>query len=277
MPRPILYFVRHGETDGNKRKVMQGMVNGSENQLNEEGRHQAKIAAVKLFESLKPALLALLDRIHKLQRDYPSDWKQRLSPKEKIVILVSPLNRADDTYAEFPAYLVSQLGEDAAELLFVESGCVLVQEIDFGDIDGKSESDVSADPDKRAALQAYRALNPLATGKGGEHFLGLAIDRAEKLLDYINEHFPNQIVVMFSHGTLGTAVRVRLGDAELVDAEGWIDQRSKSLPNAKPFDIVPSRLRRWVDLGLADLYRRHGPDPSDLTIEWAESDPDECI
>ena len=71
----------------------------------------------------------------------------------------------------------------------------------------------------------------------GETFLSLLEHRAPELIAYLNHHYAGKTVVIFTHGSFSSAVRVLMNDPAVFDQEGWIDGRTHMLKPAIPYDL----------------------------------------
>ena len=91
---PML-VVRHGQTNGNINRKFQGQIDTPESSLNAVGKEQVKQAARQVYDQLK-VLLG-----HNLQK---------FAGSGKLVILKSPLSRAQDTARAFIEYFERQTG-----------------------------------------------------------------------------------------------------------------------------------------------------------------------
>jgi broad specificity phosphatase PhoE len=130
-----MVIVRHGETDGNWRRVLHGLANGPENQLNERGKKQAKQLAVNLFAELE---CTFGPRLAELARS------------GNLIILTSPLKRARDTAQFFIDYVKEKTG-----LLLQLEVLEDLKEISFGKIDGLALDEIE-DKELRDLVVRYR-------------------------------------------------------------------------------------------------------------------------
>ncbi|MDZ7262227.1 MAG: histidine phosphatase family protein, partial [candidate division KSB1 bacterium] len=119
---PML-VVRHGQTEGNLRKVLQGQADGPENQLNEVGKEQAQQTAVNLFNEVN----------HRLG---PTGLV-KLAQSGKLCILTSPITRAKDTADFFIEYFKHQTGVILNSKVEPD-----LKEISFGKYDGFSLEEI---------------------------------------------------------------------------------------------------------------------------------------
>ncbi len=212
--RADVRLIRHGETLGQKRKIFQGNRDKAQNQLGEEGHRQKVSAAALLFRDFEDVL--------------------RTSP-EDIVIIESPLGRAVDTRKAFTDLVAKRLKRS----LTVET-LDLAREIDFGRWDGLSEEEIlkkwGLDELERAKRYRYE-VDPTVVSEGGTSYLDFLTHQASDLLTYINEKHAGKTVLLFAHGTLGSALSVLLSYPEVVTKEGHIDWRAMNIPNAVPFQL----------------------------------------
>jgi len=88
---PML-VVRHGQTNGNLARMFQGRI---DNPLNEFGKEQVRRAAQQLYMQLEELLGADL---------------VEFAQSGKLIILKSPLSRAQETANAFIAYFQSRTG-----------------------------------------------------------------------------------------------------------------------------------------------------------------------
>ena len=206
-----MVIVRHGETDGNRRKVLHGLANGPENQLNERGKEQAKQLAIDLLAELERTFGPRL---------------AELAKSGNLIILTSPLKRARDTAQFFIDYIKEKTGL-LLELEVLED----LREISFGKIDGLALDEIE-DKDLRNLVVRYRTTQDATINwQGtGESFVDTLI-RAKRLLQALNKRYQGKdvIVVVFTHGTFGSSLRAVTGDKGLVKGANMIAFRDKIL------------------------------------------------
>ena len=206
-----MVIVRHGETDGNRRKVLHGLANGPENQLNERGKEQAKQLAMNLFAELEHTFGPRL---------------AELARSGNLIILTSPLKRARDTAQFFIDYIKEKTGL-LPELEVLED----LREISFGKIDGLALDEIE-DRDLRDLVVRYRTTQDATINwQGtGESFVDTLI-RAKRLLQALNKRYQGEdvIVVVFTHGTFGSSLRAVTGDKGLVKSASMIAFRDSIL------------------------------------------------
>ena len=118
---PML-VVRHGQTDGNVRRTFQGQIDGPENQLNHVGKSQAQNAAKRLYEQLTERLGSHL---------------KEFARSGRLMILTSPLTRAQDTANAFRAYFKRQTGISLTSVIEKD-----LAEMCFGAIEGLSVDEI---------------------------------------------------------------------------------------------------------------------------------------
>jgi broad specificity phosphatase PhoE len=206
-----MIIVRHGETDGNRRKVLHGLTNGPENQLNETGKEQAKQLAMSLFAELEQTFGRRL---------------AELARSGDLIILTSPLKRARDTAQFFIDYVKEKSGL-LLELEVLED----LREISFGKIDGLALDEIK-DEELRGLVVRYRTTQDATINwQGtGESFVDTLI-RAKRLLQTLNRRYQGRdvVVVSFTHGTFGSSLRAVTGDKGLVKGANMIAFRDNIL------------------------------------------------
>ena len=216
----VLWGVRHGQTEGNRiQGFFQGSGDGEMNQLTKDSERQAATMAEKFFAQLK----------------------SRLKPGEKLVVVVSNLNRAIKTADPF----IKLAGEN--EILERVPGELdkLAQEMSFGIYDSKAPEELRKElsPEQFELYQSYersyrRGLNAAIVPENGENFLHMLI-RTKQLLEELNRLYKGRTVIIYGHGSALSAVRVLLGDKGLVDESGQIDWRAKMIPHTTPLLLFP--------------------------------------
>jgi broad specificity phosphatase PhoE len=210
---PML-VVRHGETNGNVKRMFQGQIDNAESSLNDVGKKQVRRAAKHLYEQLEEFLGANLEEFAK---------------SGKLIILKSPMSRAQDTANAFIEYFKHQTGiflDSHVEEKLVEMG--------FGALEGFSIEEVEDEELKELALR-YWALDATVDWKGtGESFLDV-VTRANALLEDLNAQYRNQevFVIAFAHGISINALRTVVGDKALIEDDGMIAFRKHVLSNAE--------------------------------------------
>lgn len=213
--------VRHGQTDGNVRHVLQGQVDGSENQLNRNGRETAELAAKKIVQELNTQI---------------GDTKiQDLAESDRLIILTSPISRAKQTAEYFLRHFQSTTG---IELQMQEEKSL--KEMSFGKYDGLVLEEID-DPVYADLVRKYRqtqdaTIDWLGTG---ESFID-AVVRARNLLERFNRKHAGKLLVLFTHGTFISALRTALGDAALVSDTGRVLFRDRILEHASPLWLAES-------------------------------------
>lgn len=211
---PML-VIRHGETNGNVKRTFQGWIDNAESALNVVGKEQVRRTAKHLYEQLEELLGANLEEFAR---------------SGKLIILKSPMSRAQDTANAFMNYFKQRTG------ILLES---LVEdklaEICFGAIEGQSIEEIE-DEELRAMAQRYRAHQDATIDwKGtGESFLDVII-RANTLLEELNTHYYKKdvLVLAFAHGMSINALRIVVGDKALSEDDGMIAFRKDVLDNAE--------------------------------------------
>ncbi len=213
---PML-VVRHGETDGNVRRTFQGQADGSENQLNDVGKEQAKQAAKRIYEELLELLGGHLKDV---------------AASGRLIVLKSPMKRAQDTANAFIEHFERQ-----TEISLSSQVEEKLAEICFGDLEGRTLEEVH---DQELCDQAVRYRvhqDATVNWKGtGESFLDVLI-RVNSLLEHLNTKYyhNNAIVVAFAHGISINALRTVVGDTTLLTDNGMIAYRNRVLPNAQAY------------------------------------------
>ncbi len=207
---PII-IARHGQTPGNERGVVQGHADGHENQLDEIGRRQARQLATNLFNELESTLGSRLPEMAKAGN---------------LIILKSPIKRAQDTAQYFLDYFEERTGIQVGSL--VEEG---LTEISFGKIDGLALEDIE-DEALRDLVVRYRNTQDATINWGGtgESFLDTLI-RAKNLIESLNATYQGKdvVIISFSHGTFGSALRTVVGDRGILKDDGMVAFRDNIL------------------------------------------------
>ncbi len=232
-----MMVVRHGQTDGNIRRIFQGQIDGPENQLNSVGREQAHQAAKQVYGCLSKLLGPQL-------KDFAVSGRLR--------VLSSPLTRAQDTSRAFSEYFERRTGI-ALKLMLEKS----LAEMYFGTIEGLATEQVQ-DEELREDTMRFREQNAVVNWKGsGESFLDV-VYRAKDLLERLNADWAGSdvLAISFAHGTLINALRAAVGDKKLVEDDGLIAFRKDMIDNARPFWLGDSEelaesLRTRVMRGLS--------------------------
>ncbi len=244
--RVPVWGVRHGQTDrnvayhenlpflGRPIKEFQGNVDEPDNQLNEKGQLQAKLAAEALYAQLEELVL---------------DGKQ-------VVVMTSELGRSKETADAFIQHFQERTGTN---LEVVEEP--LLNEMSFGTADQKSVANFDSQELELEYMYRY-AANARIQFPRGESFLKV-LDRAKKLMEKINDTYQDneKVVVLFGHGTHLSAVRVVLGDRNLLDESGQIDWRTNMLDNGSGFHfnrIDAQSLGSQAELLFAEKLAREG-------------------
>ena len=211
-----MVIVRHGETDANWRKVLHGLANGAENQLNERGKEQANQLAVHLFAELERMFGPRLSE---------------LARSGNLIVLTSPLKRARDTAQFFIDYIIEKTG-----LLLELEALEDLREISFGKIDGLALDEIE-DKELRRLVVRYRTTQDATIDwQGtGESFMETLI-RAKRLLQALNQRYRGKdvVVVTFTHGTFGSSLRAVTGDKSLVNGAHMIAFRDNILECGVP-------------------------------------------
>ena len=217
--RGPVVVVRHGETDANNRKALQGVSDSSENQLNARGTRQAGEAARDLYTQLIERYGVA--KLHHLVR------------AGHAMVLTSPLGRAKATMRAFVEYV------------FGRTGCRLqprewrrLTEMSFGTADGLSVEEMRGERLHHLAdiTRTYRTQHAAVSFDGGESFLDV-LKRGTSVLKHINTTFDKgraALCVVFAHGLMISALRAAVGDPGILNANGRIDFRARRLEHAVP-------------------------------------------
>jgi broad specificity phosphatase PhoE len=212
-----LLVVRHGQTDGNVRRIFQGWVDGPENQLNDVGKAQAQKAAQALYQELDELLEPCL---------------QDFALSGKLIVLHSPMSRARDTANTFLEYFRDQTGISLDPMVEEK-----LTEMCFGIIDGLSLEQIE-DEDLKALILRYKAFQDATIDWNGtgESFLDV-VARVTRLLEKLNEQYCHDevLVIAFAHAMLINALRVAVGDKDLVGDDGLVAFRKHALGNAEAY------------------------------------------
>jgi broad specificity phosphatase PhoE len=212
---PML-VVRHGETNGNVKRTFQGQIDNAESALNNVGKEQVKRAAKHLYEQLEE-----LFGVH----------LEEFAQSGKLIILKSPMSRAQDTATAFMDYFKQRTG-----ILLKSQVEDKLAEICFGVIEGQSIEEIEDEEFRELALR-YRAQDATINWKGtGESFLDVII-RANTLLEELNTHYYKRdvLVIAFAHGMTINALRIVVGDKALLEDDGMIAFRKHVLNNAETY------------------------------------------
>jgi broad specificity phosphatase PhoE len=213
---PML-VVRHGETNGNVRRKFQGQIDNAESALNNAGKEQVKRTARHLYEQLEELLGTHLEEFAR---------------SGKLIILKSPMSRAQDTANAFIEYFKHRTGISLDS--YVEKK---LAEMCFGALEGLSIEEIE-DEELREMAQRYRARQDATIDwKGtGESFLDV-VTRANILLEKLNTRYQNKhvLVIAFAHGMSINALRIVVGDKALLEDDGMIAFRKNVLNNAEAY------------------------------------------
>lgn len=212
-----MVITRHGQTAGNEREVAQGHADGPENQLNEIGRTQARQLAVNLFNELESTLGSRLPEMAKAA---------------KLIILKSPIKRAQDTAQYFVEYFRERTGIQVGSL--VEEG---LTEISFGQIDGFALEDIEDEALRDLVVRYRNTQDATINWQGtGESFIDTLI-RAKSLIESLNAAYKGKgvVVISFTHGTFGSSLRAIVGDRGLLKDDDMIAFRDNILEAGKAY------------------------------------------
>jgi broad specificity phosphatase PhoE len=206
-----MIIARHGQTAGNERGVAQGRADEPDNQLNEMGRRQARQLAINLFHELEMTLGSKLPE---------------MAEAGKLIVLKSPIKRAQDTARYFLEYFKERTGIQVGSL--VEGG---LTEISFGKIDGLALEDIK-DEALRDLVVRYRTTQDATINwQGtGESFVDTLI-RAKSLIESLNAAYKGKdvVVISFTHGTFGSSLRTVAGDRSLLKDDDMVAFRDNIL------------------------------------------------
>lgn len=205
-----LWMARHGKTEGNALKVLQGAsdVPGL-NELNDLGKEQAVSSAEALFESLEDKIRA----------------------GKEIVVVTSTLARSKETAQIFVDLVKERTGitlEMAADADADEISFGVAANKPYEKPDEKTQTKLEKygiDPtplsDGETRIQkAYLDGNATAKFEEGESFIDVLV-KSKRLLQKLNWKYSGKTVVLVGHGTQLNAVRVLLGDdLKIVDDAG---------------------------------------------------------
>ncbi len=213
---PII-VVRHGQTDGNLKRQLQGQIDEADHALNAVGREQIRLGAQRLYTAL-----------HEL-------FGQQLSAmieSGRLVLLHSPLSRARDTAQAFINHIVEETGTRLSAS--VERR---LSEMSFGVIEGRTIDEIAQDEELYNQILRYRAEDASVNWKGtGESYRDVVI-RVHKLLESINTGYGGRkkVVIAFSHGITINALRTVFCDPAIVDDQGTVAFRKNILDNAESY------------------------------------------
>lgn len=205
VPQMPFWLARHGETHINLRKDAEGWANSGMNDefniLTSKGMQQARELAVRLYSELQKEIAA----------DTP------------LVIVTSALSRARHTAQPFLNML-----EDHGLHPEVRSDPGF-NEIDLGIWNNKLLSEMPEESSrmKRFRLGADAALQP----RNGESFLQLLV-RAQTAIQECNRRHRQKAVVVFTHSTTISAIRMNKGDSEFAGDDEILRWTGKGLPHA---------------------------------------------
>ncbi len=214
--KPSAIAIRHGQTDGNLKHVLQGQVDGPENQLNQKGKEQAKLAAKAI--------------LHELDARWPRPMLLEMAKSRRLFILTSPILRARHTAEYFHWLFQTRIGVD---LPLREENAL--KEISFGRYDGFALEEID-DPVYADLVRRYRKHQDATIDwcKTGESFID-AVIRARDLIAHLNASGTENVFILFTHGTFISALRAALGDKTLISETGMILFRDRIVDHATPY------------------------------------------
>jgi len=177
------WLIRHGETyiNASQEKRFQGQANKEQNQLTENGKLQAREAAEELCAR------------------FSDDINQ-----DKLSILISPLDRAKETAAEFLTRVRNQFFKELVPIN--DPG---LKEINFGEWENLAENEIKSHfGDEMTILaQKYRAGDVFVKASSGESFIEF-LYRVKLFMQNINKKYMGKRVILFGHGTFLKALQV---------------------------------------------------------------------
>jgi broad specificity phosphatase PhoE len=209
--------IRHGETPANARRVLQGVSDTADNQLNTHGRQQAENMARTVYAQV-------LDR-------YGLPYLCYLLQTKGVRAFTSPLGRAKGT------------GEALTSHIFRHTGCHLVVdelvgliEMNFGKADGLSLSDMQGARLDHVVetTRLFLTQHASVTFDGGESFLDVLL-RSMAVITHLNTVFHEEktsLCFVFTHSLMSSALRAIVGDPSILATDGRIDFRDKRLGHA---------------------------------------------
>ena len=184
---------RHGQAIANVEDRMHGGTHDKDvNQLTDKGIEGAQVGAVLLMN--RPEIQAAI------------------RSQKSIVVITSPKKRTKDTAKPWIEVFTKAGGKiEIARERFI----YWANEIVFGDLDNKSESEMT--PDELVLVKKYReGLDATVKFNRGESFIQFLI-RVKSWLDDLNKEYPGRTIILFGHGTFISAVKILLGYPEMVD------------------------------------------------------------
>ena len=196
-----LWMARHGKTEGNALKVLQGASDlPGLNQLSDLGKEQAIASAEALFENLEDKIRA----------------------GEEIIVVTSTLERSKETAQAFVDLVKERTGidlevvsdKDADEISFGVAGNKPYEKPSEETKKTLEKYGIDATPmsdDELGTQKAYLDGDATAAFEKGENFLEVIV-RSKRLLQKLNWKYKGKTVVMVGHGTQLNAVRVILGN-----------------------------------------------------------------
>lgn len=156
-----LYLIRHGETDLNKNKILQGR---SDFELNEYGRELARITGKAL-------------------KDIKFDF-----------VFTSPLKRAKDT----AMLLISENQTSVMPVVYEEER---IQEISFGDFEGKCYGKENFNMPDKTFLNFFNEPENYNTPPNGESFEDILRRTGDFLRELISkEEYGEKTILLSTHG-----------------------------------------------------------------------------
>lgn len=209
-----LWLARHGQTHVNGLRDESGWANSGRddelNQLTELGRRQADVLADALFQAMRA----------------------ELSGAQRFVVCTSALSRARETATPFIERL-HQHGH-APEVRSFAS----LDEIDLGEWSNRRPSDLA--PVERERLDRFRfGADASLRAPGGESFLDL-LERTACALDALNATHANDTVVVFTHATTISAMRMHAREPLFEDESGILRWTGKAIGSADYLRFDPA-------------------------------------
>lgn len=176
-----LYLIRHGETDLNKQKILQGR---SDHELNDYGRELARITGKAL-------------------KDVAFD-----------VVFTSPLRRAKET-----AMLLIQESEAAINLPVIEEE--RIQEISFGDFEGKCYGKDNFNMPDKTFMNFFDCPALYNTPPNGESFEEVMVRTGEFLRELLSDKaYEDKTILISTHGCALKAILANVRNTPVSDFWG---------------------------------------------------------
>lgn len=176
-----IYLIRHGETDLNKHKILQGR---SDHELNEYGRELARVTGKAL-------------------KDVPFD-----------LVFTSPLKRAKET-----AQILISENEMAVKPTIIEED--RIQEISFGDFEGKCYGKDNFNMPDSTFLNFFDKPEQYNTPPNGESFEDILKRTGDFLAELQeNNAYRNKTILLSTHGCALKALLANVRQTPIADFWG---------------------------------------------------------